>query len=180
MLKRFFSSVLLVAFFALPALADTKSEVRAIVKEKRKLEGEIFKVFAKHGLGEDAEYMKLRDAALAASTAFTTARKKAPELKTHYEASDAASKKMMDAMRKGDDDAKKAAQGELIDARMALEKASKDLPGLKEIQNKAIAANDLAEAKKLELLATVPEGKALLGRIAKLDAKIQRLRKSTE
>jgi hypothetical protein len=179
-MMKFFSSVLLLAFFSVPAVADTKSEVRAVVREKGKLEREILTVFMKNGLGEDPEYVKLSEAAFAASKAFMETRRKAPELKEQYEASDAAQKKMIDAARKKDKEASKAAQGELIDARIALEKASKDLPGLKELQQKAIAANDLSGAKRLKLLATVPDGRALLDRIAAMDAKIQEVRESAE
>lgn len=176
MINNFCRFLFLIAL-ATPVMADTKSEIRGLIREKMKLERQIIMVFSKHGLNENPEYTAVSAASLAASKAFMEARRKEPKLKPFYEASDKAQKRMIDAKLKGDKDAAKAAQSEFTQARMDLERASAELPELKEVHEKAIAANAVAQGKKLELLATVPEGKELLGQIAAMDVKIAALRK---
>lgn len=158
---------------AMPAWAD---EVLDLIRDKRKLETEVVQVFARSGLGEDPAYKKASEAALQASRDFTALRKKHPALKSHYEASTAAQKKMADAQRAGDVEARKAATAELARVWVELEKASAAIPELEEARRKAQEANAASEALRRELLAGTEEGKALLERLNQLDARIAALR----
>lgn len=168
----------LAVVLALPVLADTSQDVNQLVSEKMKLERKVVGVFAKAGLSEDPEYKKLSQEAMDAAKAYSEARRDHPDLKPHYEASDAAKKEMIDAQRAGDQVARKAAISKLTKARVELETASAKIPELKEAREKAQAANDAAGKRRIELLAGTEEGKPLVEELEKLDARIKEMREA--
>lgn len=159
------------------AVADIHQEIRQLGREKFKLTMETGKIFNQHKLHENAEYQALQQKAHLASREFNKTRRAHPALKPLYAKSDAAQKKMVKAKMDKDKSAASAAMSEFSKARMDLEKAARELPELQAAQKKAIAANKAAEDKKLELLESIPEGKAQAEKIKNLEAKIAELRK---
>lgn len=158
-------------------VADIKDDVRQLSREKFKLTMATVKIFNQHKLNENAEYVDLQKKALAASREFNQVRRSHPGLKEHYANSDAAQKKMVQARMNKDKEASRKAMSEFTQSRMDMEKAAAGIPELKEIQQKAIAANKASEDKKLELLESIPEGKAHAEKIKALESKIAELRK---
>ena len=126
---------------------------------------------------KDAELDALKENAHKASVHFSQTRKKHPDLKEHYKVSDAAQTRMIKAMTAKDKEASKVAREEYIEARKELEKVSRKIPELVELQQKAIDANDVVKVKEAELLAATPEGKVLVDKVKDLDAKIAELQK---
>ncbi|MBK1854875.1 hypothetical protein JO972_07880 [Verrucomicrobiaceae bacterium 5K15] len=159
------------------ASANIHDDIRQLSREKFKLTLQTGKIFSKHQLHENAEYEKLQSASLAASREYNQTRRAHPTLKPLYAKSDATQKKMIQARMNKDREASSAATREFTQIRMEIEKTAASIPELKAAQQKAIDANTAAEAKKLELLQTVPEGKAHAEKIEALDAKITELRK---
>ncbi|BDS06723.1 hypothetical protein NT6N_17630 [Oceaniferula spumae] len=170
----------LLTFLAITTLsvsADIKDEIRQLSREKFKLTIETGKLFSQHKLNENAEYIELQNKSLAAAREFNKTRRDHPALKEYYAKSDAVQKKAVQARVKGDKEASSKAMREFTQIRMDLEKAAREVPELQEFQKKAVAANTAAEDKKLELLETIPEGKAHIAKIKALDAKVAELRK---
>ncbi|MFK5923490.1 MAG: hypothetical protein QM496_15035 [Verrucomicrobiota bacterium] len=178
MIKKVIFSILFSGVFVLSAIADTNEEVHQLAKEKSKLSRQVRQLFRDKKVGENADYKELELAAFDASSAFVKTRREAPQLKSLYDASDAAQAKMVKAAVAKDEVAKKEAMGEYTNARRELEKAAREMPELKATQQKAVEANQAVQDKKKELLRALPEGNVLLEQIEALEKKIDKLRAS--
>ena len=174
------TSILILSLFSILTsltYADVHAKVSQLSSEKMKLEREVSKIFNKHKLYADPEYEKLQQQAFQASQEFNKTRRSHPDLIDLYSKSDAAQKRMTKAMMDGDKTASSAARKEYSQARMELEKKARTIPELLEAQKKPQEINTLMAAKRLELLASVPEGKPIVTKIKDLEAKIAELRK---
>lgn len=177
MITRLILTVFLGSFFISAAVSGVKDEVREVAREKSKLSRQVGKLFRELKLNENEGYAALEKNAFEASQLFTKTRKAHPALKEAYAKSDAAQSRMVKASLARDKEAKKIAMDDYTTARMELESSAKKIPELTEVKTKAIEANEAVQEKKKELLATTPEGSALIGQINALEEKIIELRK---
>ena len=147
-----------------------------MAREKAKLSREMSTLFNKQKI-KDKDLDELKNKASHASYAFVKARKDHPDLKELNKADDQALNRMIKAMSNKDKAASKTARADYVKSQQALAAASKKIPEIVELQNKAIEANKAVEAKKNELLAATPEGKVLVDKINALDKKMDVVRK---
>ena len=177
-LMKSFAVSTLVMTFALSAHADdVHKEVRALSRAKAKVERKVAKEFRALKLDSDAEYQRLRDAALAEATAFSKMRREYPTLKAHYDQSDAIQSKAVKAKVAGDNAEFSRLMTEYSKARMALEIEADKIPELTAAKKSSQEAHEKAEARRLFLMKKTPEGRALAAEIEALDVKINALRK---
>jgi len=171
---------LLVAVFSclliVTGSAGISQDVWKLSKEKASLMREVSTMFRKMEI-KDAELDALKEKALKASVHFSQTRKKHPDLKEHFNVSDAAQTQMIKAMTAKDKEATKVARKEYVEARKELEKASREIPEMVELQQQAIDANKAVKVKEFELLGATPEGKVLVDQVKAVDAKIAELQK---
>lgn len=165
--------------FVSSSSAEGKEDIWKMAKEKAKLSREVSTMFSQQNI-KDEGYDELKNQAFAASVAFAKARKSHPDLKELNKTGDQAQSRMIKAMTSKDKAGTKTAREDFVKSQQALAAASKNIPDLVELQNKAIEANKVVEAKKSELLAATPEGKVLVDKMNMLDQKMEKLRKQLE
>lgn len=169
--------ITLLALSIVSAHADVRNEIRQLAREKIKLTMETNKIFNQHKLHENPEYQELQQKAHEVAREFNQTRRNHPALKDYYAKSDAAQKKMIRARMDKDKEGSRKATNEYTGIRIEMEKAASAIPELEAAKEKAAAASQAVQDKKLELLDSVPEGKTQAAKIRELEAKIVALRK---